>query len=475
MSVTESSGRLPTVQRTLRAVGQGETRPVVRRRRSVSRLAVAIVALDVVAVVAVLATVWRAGAALEGWSVLAGGLLILARAGKHLYRRRLRLSWIDDVPRSLTALAIAIGATVLGSLLVGGGQAPLAYVAWLVVLMWAGAEMGRAAAVHLARVKRRHARQGDRTLLLGTGETARDLAVMMHEHPEFGLQPVGFVDLVPVDMPHGLPQRLYRGELGDVIRRARASTVVIADPAAPESMTIDSAITAHQTGCAVLLLPRMFELYRDGLDVERLRSYPLVRLPGDPTLRPAWLAKRLSDMVLAIVAMVVVAPVLLACALAVLIESGRPALYAQERVGLGERHFRLYKFRSMRPSTDGESTWSVAGDPRIGPVGRVLRRTSLDELPQLWNVLRGDMSLVGPRPERPGFVARFTEEHERYWARHRVPAGLTGLAQVNGLRGNTSITDRARYDNYYIATWSPWLDVKVLLLTARELVRRGEH
>jgi lipopolysaccharide/colanic/teichoic acid biosynthesis glycosyltransferase len=113
--------------------------------------------------------------------------------------------------------------------------------------------------------------------------------------------------------------------------------------------------------------------------------------------------------------------------------------------------------------------WNIAADPRVSRIGHMLRRTSIDELPQLWNIVRGQMSLVGPRPERPTFVERFEQEHERYWARHRVPVGLTGLAQVNGLRGDTSISDRARFDNYYIANWSLWLDAKVLLLTLREV------
>jgi lipopolysaccharide/colanic/teichoic acid biosynthesis glycosyltransferase len=141
-------------------------------------------------------------------------------------------------------------------------------------------------------------------------------------------------------------------------------------------------------------------------------------------------------------------------------------------VGRHGQRFSLVKFRSMRPADQAESdtTWSIDDDQRVGPVGRVLRRTSLDELPQLWNVLRGDMTLVGPRPERPYFVDRFSTENPTYAGRHRVPTGLTGLAQVSGLRGDTSISDRTRYDNYYIENWSLWLDVKVLLRTVQEVV-----
>jgi lipopolysaccharide/colanic/teichoic acid biosynthesis glycosyltransferase len=125
----------------------------------------------------------------------------------------------------------------------------------------------------------------------------------------------------------------------------------------------------------------------------------------------------------------------------------------------------------MKPANalDSQTTWSIAGDPRVGKVGRFLRKTSLDEVPQLWNILRGDMTLVGPRPERPHFVEKFTAEHPRYNERHRVVCGLTGLAQVSGLRGDTPISDRARYDNFYIENWSLWLDIKVLLRTINEV------
>jgi lipopolysaccharide/colanic/teichoic acid biosynthesis glycosyltransferase len=141
-------------------------------------------------------------------------------------------------------------------------------------------------------------------------------------------------------------------------------------------------------------------------------------------------------------------------------------------VGRDAKHFQLLKFRSMRPADERESQtqWCVAADGRVGPVGRLLRCTSIDELPQLWNVLRGDMTLVGPRPERPHFVELFSAQFDRYAQRHRVQAGLTGFAQVSGLRGDTSIADRARYDNFYIENWSLWLDIKIILRTFREVL-----
>jgi hypothetical protein len=150
-------------------------------------------------------------------------------------------------------------------------------------------------------------------------------------------------------------------------------------------------------------------------------------------------------------------------------------IFRQERIGLNGRRFEVLKFRSMRPVNEQESqtNWSIAHDNRVGPVGRFIRKTSIDELPQLWNILRGEMTVVGPRPERPFFVEQFSAEHPEYAMRHRVPVGLTGLAQVSGLRGDTSISDRARFDNYYVENWSLWLDVKVVLRTAAEVFRGG--
>ncbi|GAA3098383.1 hypothetical protein GCM10020254_49700 [Streptomyces goshikiensis] len=160
------------------------------------------------------------------------------------------------------------------------------------------------------------------------------------------------------------------------------------------------------------------------------------------------------------------------CALAVRLSDGPGVIFRQERVGLYGRPFTLLKFRTLRADAHESATrWTVAGDHRMSPVGSFLRKSSLDELPQLWNVVCGDMSLVGPRPERPFFVAKFAAVHPGYEARHRMPVGITGLAQINGLRGDTSIEDRARFDNHYIDTWSLWQDLWILARTAASFFR----
>ncbi len=409
------------------------------------------------------------------WWVLATATFVIAcRTTTRLYRRRLRLSYFDDLPRALGATGAGFGFAIAAIMLLGDNAETSLGLLYAVLGSFLVSEPLRALVFAVTRVVRRRYRRGDRTLVVGTDEVAVDLVRNMLQHPEFGLRPVGFVDPAPQRHPSPLPAPLLGRDLATAVCDHRVGTVVLSHTSYGESETVEDTITAHGLGCMTLIVPRMHEVYRDGTDVERLRSYPLVRLVTDPTRRPAWYAKRAADVGLALLVLLAVLPVLALCAAAVLIESGRPVLFSQERIGLNGRPFRIYKFRTITHTDEREAdaTWTVVGDPRIGPVGRFLRRTSGDELPQLWNVVRGDMSLVGPRPERTGFVRQFSTEYERYWARHRVPPGLTGLAQVNGLRGDTSIAERARYDNYYIANWSLWLDFKIILLTVREILRR---
>ena len=436
----------------------------------VNAVAVLLVAVDVAAVIGAAAIV----APGQGWILAMTATLLGVRASCRLYRRRLWLSWLHDLPRSaastMTAFALITGIAL------AGGQAPATTTAvQSAVLAFALlSEPARLCVFAFGRCCRRRLGRCDRTIVVGAGKVGTELVETMVRHPEYGLRPVAFFDSEPDLDAADLPIELIRENLSAAITRLRVGTVVLAFSHARDSPVVDAAIAAHRLGCTTLVVPRMFELYQDGPDIERLRSYPLIRLSTAPTSRPSWWVKRGLDVLLAAVALVVLLPVISLCALAVLLESGRPVIFRQVRVGMDDRTFRLYKIRSVRTGEvdDSQSRWSVAGDSRVGPVGRFLRRTGLDELPQLWNILRGDMSIVGPRPERPAFVREFSSIHELYWARHRVPTGLTGLAQVHGLRGDTSIADRSRYDNYYIANWSLWLDAKIILLTVGELACR---
>ncbi|MBE5883458.1 MAG: undecaprenyl-phosphate glucose phosphotransferase [Lachnospiraceae bacterium] len=197
-----------------------------------------------------------------------------------------------------------------------------------------------------------------------------------------------------------------------------------------------------------------------GLPVINIRHVPLTNTGN-------MLAKRILDIIGAVFGIIITSPIMLVCAILVKVTSTGPVIFKQERVGLHNKSFYMYKFRSMAvlPTKEEKKAWTVRNDPRVTGVGKILRKTSLDELPQLFNILKGDMSLVGPRPERPLFVEKFKEEIPRYMVKHQVRPGLTGWAQVNGLRGDTSIRKRIEYDLYYIENWTMGFDIKIIFMT----------
>ncbi|MFI9116562.1 sugar transferase [Streptomyces venezuelae] len=316
------------------------------------------------------------------------------------------------------------------------------------------------------RIARAHPRSA---LVVGGAGAARRFAAAAAQHPEYGLRPVG---IVGVPEQGGAPRAAGESGLPVLTTTEEIHRAVIQNTVRDAVFLDDDPglVTLFQHyGCTTW---RVGGRHQDGPMGAHLWGYAWHRLVplGE---RRGLSAKRALDIVLAGPALALALPVLLLCALAVRLSDGPGVLFRQERVGQHGRHFTLLKFRTLRPSDDTESAtrWNVAGDRRMSAAGNFLRKTSLDELPQLWNVLRGDMSLVGPRPERPYFVAQFSKIHTGYAARHRMPVGLTGLAQVHGLRGDTSIEDRCRFDNHYIDHWSLWQDVCILLRTAAGLVR----
>jgi exopolysaccharide biosynthesis polyprenyl glycosylphosphotransferase len=249
--------------------------------------------------------------------------------------------------------------------------------------------------------------------------------------------------------------------------------LIIADPDCTESTLMELVRLPACAGRDLWVAQRLWGSRAYGGLSDHIGAIPVVQVTNTNLLGARLAVKRLSDIVFAALALVVLSPVLLCCAVGTLLDGGRGVLFRQERIGRDGQRISVLKFRTMRPRDEEEArtTWSIAQDARVSRFGRFLRRTSLDELPQLWNILRGDMTVVGPRPERPFFVEKFSAEYPEYAMRHRVPVGLTGLAQVSGLRGDTSIADRARFDNYYIENWSLWLDAKVVLRTIWAVLR----
>ena len=309
-------------------------------------------------------------------------------------------------------------------------------------------------------------------LVVGAGRLGRAVIDKLAEHPEAGMRAVALVDDDPSKR-----QTSYRGVavLGSTAEAAR-----IAEENGVDAVFLALPLEAHRTMLSVLkevgrtvpdvrVVPDLLQHITFRAGVEDLDGLPVVHLTQVPLTGWMSLVKRTVDLTISVGALAACSPLFAAIAAAIRLEDRGPIFYRQRRMGLDGRPFEIIKFRSMRPGAEDESgpTWAEPDDPRRTRVGRYLRRMSLDELPQLINVLRGEMSLVGPRPERPEFVREFKEKFPQYMLRHRVRAGITGWAQVHGWRGNTSLTKRIEYDLYYIENWSLSLDIKILWMTLR--------
>lgn len=388
-----------------------------------------------------------------------------------LYQVRLRPAVLDDLPRIAIAAIVSSSAVSLPALL-DEGQRDLIAVSKLALATAGALLLARTASYWAVRHFRRgHPRP---TLLVGYGRTSVEIARALKRHPEFGLHPVGIVGDRPQREEGDLAEGLYLGR-GDTLQQLvsdREVQCLVLTRGATVSPEVARLLIAQEHLEEIYYVPRLFELRYAGAKAESVAGFPLVRLRSPRFERLGWKVKRVLDFLLSAIALVVLAPAMAVIAALIRWETGS-VLFHQERVGLDGRPFTLHRFVSLRPVDDGESAtlWNVSSDPRLGPVGRLIRRTGLDELPQLWNVLKGDMSLVGPRPERPYFVAQFAKVHPEYVLTHRVRAGLTGWAQVNALRGDTAIRERARFDNYYVENWSLWLDIKIILRTVVQVIR----
>ncbi len=388
------------------------------------------------------------------------------------YHARLHVSVLDELPSLLSSLlsAAAIVATAIALL---PGQAMVTDFLQNAVIAIALVVVGRIATSQLIIYSRRRRLSHHRTVLIGGGPTSAELIRILRQHQRYGLSVVGFVDDAEDSAAGKIATRLGNlSDLDEVVVKNRADVLLVADSASPERTLIKEVRAPASSKCDLLVVPRMYQFRTESGRSDHIGSIPIMRIGAPRLSGPATVVKRVFDVVVSGTALILLSPVLALCALAIRIDGGPGVIFRQPRVGRNGELFDCLKLRSMRPATSAESAtnWSIATDNRVSKVGRFLRKTSLDELPQLWNIVRGDMTLVGPRPERPHFVEKFSEQYDRYSYRHRVQVGLTGLAQVSGLRGDTSIADRARYDNYYIENWSLWLDVKILIRTFFEVV-----
>ena len=309
-----------------------------------------------------------------------------------------------------------------------------------------------------------------RVLVAGAGELGRVVVDKLLEHHELGYKVIGFVD-DKAGGDHigyrGLPLLGTLAETSDILQRDRIDQLYVALPLDEHMKMVGLVESANREIVEVKVVPDLVQVIALRARLEELDGIPIININDVPLRGFNSVLKRVIDAGLSAAGLLVLSPVLGILALLIRLSSPGPAFFRQERMGLDGRSFWVWKFRSMYDEAERDTgpIWAREDDPRCTPVGRFLRRSNLDEIPQLWNVFCGDMSLVGPRPERPFFVEQFKQRMPQYMLRHKVKAGLTGWAQVNGWRGNTSIEKRIEYDLYYIENWSVMLDLKIMWLT----------
>ena len=467
-------------------IGRAVARVLDARTWSRLRLLVDVVVLYLAASAALFAAPVM-GDSVNRW--LAATFPLITLAIVHARRNpdeRLHASVLDTITHVLGAVSLAAVLTIAAASTIGGVHpVGLALRLWLFAFVYL--VVARVMLLSVRRQAVRNEALATPTLVVGAGIVGEHLVKRLVSDPRYGLRPVGFLDSDP------LPRSDYSraplvpvlggpNHLADAVRRTGARQVILAFSSEPDHVLVNKVEECQRLGIEVALVPRLYESINERATLDHVGGLPVVTLrPTDPR---GWQfgVKHTFDRLFALFAVLALSPLMLAIAAGVRLTSPGPVLFRQRRVGRDGRAFDVLKFRTMREPKrsqrfdlpDGCAPGGIEGEDRRTAIGRWLRGSSLDELPQLINVLRGDMSLVGPRPERPEFVERFSAEVSRYEDRHRVKSGITGWAQVNGLRGQTSITDRVEWDNYYIQNWSLWLDARIIALTIAEVLRFRE-
>jgi exopolysaccharide biosynthesis polyprenyl glycosylphosphotransferase len=333
--------------------------------------------------------------------------------------------------------------------------------------------LGRAMALVLERALLRRGHGLKRLLFVGTGRNFKSLTRAVSQRPDLGFTLCGYVEERADGALAGIPLLGPVEELEPLILRHGVQQIIVTlRPDRHEAVSgIVDLCDRHGVDC--LVAPDMQEMIVGGHNYDEIAGIPVIRIKGLRMRGPAAFIKRAADVAMSLALLIPLLPVMMLIGIAIRLDSPGPVFYMQKRVGLDGRVFWMYKFRSMRTNVESSEGpgWSRDQDPRITRLGMILRKMSLDELPQIFNVLRGEMSLVGPRPERPYFVEQFEKDVPRYMQRHRAKAGMTGWAQVNGLRGDTSIEERVQYDLYYIENWSMGFDIKIMILTAVDILK----
>jgi len=402
-----------------------------------------------------------------------------------LYQSRRGRSQVDEVVTILLAVLLA---TVLLSVVIAWYRPPaapgsheyftysrafLGLFALVDLLFVAGTRMLARWAMRRVRAKGHNLQ---RILVVGAGSLGREITQKILAHREMGFEVVGFLDDDPGKLGTqvcGVPVLGTLRQAAEVLAARSIDQVFLALPLEAHKKLLQLLELMARECVEIRLVPDVLQYATLNATLEDVDGTPVINLSQVPLQGWNSMVKRGMDLAIALAAILVVVPVAPLLALAIWLEDRGPIFYRQERMGLDGKPFMILKFRSMRVDAEATSgpVWAIKDDPRRTRVGTFLRHWSLDELPQIWNVLLGDMSIVGPRPERPTFVREFKHKIPRYMLRHRVKSGITGWAQVHGWRGNTSIKKRIQYDLYYIQNWSLALDFKILWLTLRHALR----
>jgi exopolysaccharide biosynthesis polyprenyl glycosylphosphotransferase len=397
--------------------------------------------------------------------------------------QRLYGSLVDTFAYVLGVLSLSAMVTIgLESFLGAAHPIDLALRLWLFGFVYVAG--GRAALLLIRRQAMNTPALATPTLIVGAGVVGEHLVKRLSSEYRYGLRPVGFIDADPLPRPDrtsstNLPVLGGPDDLIEAIERTGARHVIVAFSTEPDHELVEKIRHCTSNGVEVSLVPRLYEAINERTTLDHIGGLPLLTVSAVDPHSWQFTFKHALDRMVAGLALLAIAPLMLLLAFSVKLSSPGPILFRQRRIGRDGREFDVLKFRTMRQPkrareftpTEGMAPGGVEGEDRRTLIGRYLRGTSLDELPQLINVLRGDMSIVGPRPERPEFVELFAREINRYDDRHRVKSGITGWAQVNGLRGQTSIADRVEWDNYYIENWSLRFDLRILVLTVAEVLR----
>ena len=398
--------------------------------------------------------------------------ILVVFAFSHLYRLARMPSRIDEFYSisASTTVGTLMG-VALSSLLFKNSPLELDYSRGMILYGWGltivFVTTGRAIHTRIRTGLRRRGWGRDRVLIVGTSDVGRMIFQKIQSNPGLGYEVIGFVATSGSNrVPLGAPILGQAGDLAPIIDEHQVDEVIIALPEATHQEVLMLLSECERGKVTIKVYPDVFQIMASQVSIGDLGGLPLLTV-RDIALR-GWrrAAKRLMDVVGAACVLILLSPPMMLMAILVKLDSRGPVFYAQERMGLDARSFQMLKFRSMRQDAETHGPgWTVEDDPRVTRLGRIIRSLNVDELPQLVNVLLGEMSLVGPRPERPVYVNQFRRSIPRYMDRHWEKAGMTGWAQVSGLRGDTSIAERTKYDLWYIENWSLLLDVKILIRT----------